>query len=92
MKKNLKTPTKIKGKRKHGFRKRSSSSSGRKILNQRRRKGRAKLSVWVSLLCFWLKYIRSFRNWPLHLVDFFLLVRSTRNKLFKNTGFQKLAV
>lgn len=45
MKKNLKTPTKIKGKRKHGFRKRSSSQNGQKILNKRRRKGRAKLSV-----------------------------------------------
>lgn len=45
MKKNLKTPTKIKGKRKHGFRKRMSSKNGKKIVNQRRKKGRKKISI-----------------------------------------------
>ncbi|MCF7916508.1 MAG: 50S ribosomal protein L34 [Candidatus Omnitrophica bacterium] len=45
MKKNLKTPTKLKGKRKHGFRKRMSSQNGKKIVNQRRKKGRKKISV-----------------------------------------------
>ncbi|MCF7873493.1 MAG: 50S ribosomal protein L34 [Candidatus Omnitrophica bacterium] len=45
MKKNLKTPSNLKGKRKHGFRKRMSSKNGKKIVNQRRRKGRKKISV-----------------------------------------------
>ncbi|MCF7875250.1 MAG: 50S ribosomal protein L34 [Candidatus Omnitrophica bacterium] len=45
MKKNLKTPTKLKGKRKHGFRKRMSSKNGKKIINQRRKKGRHKISL-----------------------------------------------
>ncbi|MFO8052662.1 MAG: 50S ribosomal protein L34 [Candidatus Omnitrophota bacterium] len=45
MKKNLKTPSNLKGKRKHGFRKRMSAKSGKKIVNQRRRKGRKKISL-----------------------------------------------
>ncbi|MFH1621773.1 MAG: 50S ribosomal protein L34 [Candidatus Omnitrophota bacterium] len=45
MKKNLKTPTHIVGKRKHGFRRRMRTASGRKVLMRRRRKGRARLSV-----------------------------------------------
>jgi large subunit ribosomal protein L34 len=45
MKKGLKTPTKIKSKRAHGFRKRMSSKKGRKVLNRRRRKGRQRVSV-----------------------------------------------
>jgi len=45
MKKGLKTPTKLKGKRKHGFRKRMASWEGRKILRRRRKKGRRKLTV-----------------------------------------------
>jgi len=44
MKKNLKTPTKIKGKRTHGFRKRMKTKGGRKAINQRRAKGRKRLS------------------------------------------------
>ncbi len=44
MKKNLKTPTNIKGKRTHGFRKRMETADGRKILNRRRAKGRKVLS------------------------------------------------
>jgi len=45
MKKNLKTPTKLKGKRKHGFRARMSSANGRKTIKRRRKKGRKKLAV-----------------------------------------------
>ena len=45
MKKTLKTPTKIKGKRKHGFRHRMETADGRAILKRRRQKGRKKLAV-----------------------------------------------
>lgn len=44
MKKNLKTPTILKGKRTHGFRKRMSTQDGRDIINRRRRKGRKSLA------------------------------------------------
>ena len=46
MKKNLKTPTIIKGKRRHGFRKRMATTSGKKVLSRRRKKGR-KLLITV---------------------------------------------
>lgn len=45
MKKNFKTPTKLKGKRKHGFRARNTSAKGKKVLKRRRKKGREKLAV-----------------------------------------------
>jgi len=44
MKKHLKTPTILKGKRTHGFRKRMETSSGRDAISRRRAKGRKKLS------------------------------------------------
>ncbi len=43
MKKNIKTPTNIVGKRKLGFRKKMASRNGRKVLSRRRRKGRKKI-------------------------------------------------
>lgn len=45
MKKNLKTPTKIVGKKKQGFRKKMRSRAGRAVLSRRRRKGRKHLSI-----------------------------------------------
>ncbi|MFH1504589.1 MAG: 50S ribosomal protein L34 [Candidatus Omnitrophota bacterium] len=44
MKKNIKTPTKLKGKRKHGFHARQDSLGGKKILQRRRKKGRKRLT------------------------------------------------
>jgi len=43
MKKGIKTPTKLKGKRKHGFRARKKSAGGCKVLKRRRKKGRKRL-------------------------------------------------
>ncbi|MDD4909182.1 MAG: 50S ribosomal protein L34 [Candidatus Omnitrophica bacterium] len=45
MKKHLKTPTKIRGKRKHGFLARMKTRLGRNVIKRRRRKGRKRLSV-----------------------------------------------
>jgi large subunit ribosomal protein L34 len=45
MKKNLKTPTNIVGKKRQGFRKKMSTRSGRKAISRRRSKGRKKLCV-----------------------------------------------
>lgn len=45
MKKNLKTPTKIKGKRRQGFRRKMKSKAGRQVLRRRRQKGRHKISL-----------------------------------------------
>ncbi|MFY9402948.1 MAG: 50S ribosomal protein L34 [Candidatus Omnitrophota bacterium] len=45
MKKNLKTPTNIVGKRRQGFRKKMSTRKGRKLLARRRKKGRKRLCL-----------------------------------------------
>ncbi|MDD5194147.1 MAG: 50S ribosomal protein L34 [Candidatus Omnitrophica bacterium] len=43
MKLTLTTPTNVRGKRRHGFRKRMASHSGRNVLARRRKKGRKQL-------------------------------------------------
>jgi len=45
MKKNLKTPTNLKKKRKHGFLKRKQTKDGQNIIKRRRRKGRKRLAI-----------------------------------------------
>jgi large subunit ribosomal protein L34 len=45
MKKNLKTPTNIVGKRRHGFRKKMASKAGRRVIKRRRQKGRKRISL-----------------------------------------------
>jgi len=45
MKKNLKTPTNIVGKKRHGFRQKMARRNGRKVLARRRQKGRKKLCI-----------------------------------------------
>ncbi|MBM3246296.1 MAG: 50S ribosomal protein L34 [Candidatus Omnitrophica bacterium] len=45
MKKNLKTPTNIVAKRRHGFRGRMATRAGRKVLSRRRQKGRHRLCL-----------------------------------------------
>jgi len=45
MKKNLKTPTNIVGKRRHGFRSKMATRAGRRLLARRRQKGRKKISI-----------------------------------------------
>lgn len=45
MKKNLKTPTNIVGKRTHGFRRRMAKRVSRKVLSRRRQKGRHRLCI-----------------------------------------------
>ena len=43
--KRMYTPSRKKRQRKHGFRKRMATADGRKVLSNRRRKGRARLSI-----------------------------------------------
>jgi len=45
MKKNLKTPTKIKAKKKRGYRARKATAGGKNIIKRRRAKGRKRLTI-----------------------------------------------
>ncbi|MCB0307734.1 MAG: 50S ribosomal protein L34 [Bdellovibrionales bacterium] len=41
-------PSRVRRKRAHGFRKRMKTTSGKKVLSQRRRKGRKRLAASIS--------------------------------------------
>ncbi|MDD2752866.1 MAG: 50S ribosomal protein L34 [Candidatus Omnitrophica bacterium] len=45
MKKNLKTPTNIVGKKQHRFRSKMATRGGRSLLARRRKKGRKRLTI-----------------------------------------------
>ncbi|HTY45218.1 MAG TPA: 50S ribosomal protein L34 [Patescibacteria group bacterium] len=45
MKKNLKTPSNLVGKRRHGFRAKMRTKSGRAVLSRRRKQGRKRISI-----------------------------------------------
>ena len=45
MKKNLKTPTKIKAKKKRGYWARKATAGGKRVLKRRMKKGRKRLTV-----------------------------------------------
>ncbi|MDP8289676.1 MAG: 50S ribosomal protein L34 [Candidatus Susulua stagnicola] len=45
MKKNLKTPTNIKAKKKRGYRARKATAGGKNIIKRRRAKGRKRLTI-----------------------------------------------